>query len=101
MHEQIIETWQISNRINLYLLESIDEAFLSDKLGGKGRSVGEAFAHLHNVRLMWFKSADPELLPTVEKIEKTRSAKNAWPISCKKAARRWHPCSNAPSQKAA
>ena len=27
----------------------------------KGRSVARAFAHLHNVRLMWIRSAAPEL----------------------------------------
>ncbi|HEX2488550.1 MAG TPA: DinB family protein, partial [Blastocatellia bacterium] len=30
----------------------------------------EAFAHLHNVRLMWLKTSAPELLEGLEKIEK-------------------------------
>ncbi|MEZ4962137.1 MAG: DinB family protein [Saprospiraceae bacterium] len=75
MENQLIETWLINDRINRYLLESIDEAHLGDQAGGKGRTVGEALAHVHNVRLMWFKSADPELLGMVEKIEKENISK--------------------------
>jgi uncharacterized damage-inducible protein DinB len=70
MEEQLLETWQIHNRINLYLLNAIDESSLGDLSASKGRTVGEQFAHLHNVRLMWLKSAAPELLAGLEKIER-------------------------------
>lgn len=72
MENQLFETWNIHNRINLYLLEAISEDALSGVSASKGRSVGEQFAHLHNVRLMWLKSAAPELLETVTKIEKAQ-----------------------------
>jgi uncharacterized damage-inducible protein DinB len=72
MENQLLETWNIHNRINLYLLEAISEDALSDVSALKGRSVGEQFAHLHNVRLMWLKSAAPELLETVTKIDKAQ-----------------------------
>ncbi len=65
-----IETWNIHNRISLYLLDAIKPDALGAQAGGKGRSAGEQFAHLHNVRLMWLKSAAPELLAGLEKIEK-------------------------------
>jgi len=68
--QPFIEAWQIHNRINLYLLDAIDEKNLEDKSASKGRNVGEQFAHMHNVRLMWFKAAAPELLETVAKIDK-------------------------------
>ena len=71
MEEQIIDTWRIHNRINLYLLRAIDPAALDDSAVAKGRTVGETFAHLHNVRLMWLKSASPGLLEGLEKIEKS------------------------------
>lgn len=67
---QIIETWEIHNRINLYLLNAIEEAHLTDIFASKGRNVGEQFAHMHNVRLMWLKVADPKLLEGQNKIEK-------------------------------
>jgi uncharacterized damage-inducible protein DinB len=72
MENQLLETWNIHNRINLYLLDAISEDVLSDFSASKGRCVGEQFAHLHNVRLMWLKSAAPELLERLTKIEKTR-----------------------------
>jgi len=67
---QFIEAWEIHNRINLYLLDSIQEDHLTDISSSKGRNVGEQFAHIHNVRLMWLKAADPTLLKNLNKIEK-------------------------------
>src|SRR6201996_6148443 len=71
--QPLIETWQIHNRINLYLLDAIAEEHLTDVSASKGRNVGEQFAHIHAVRMMWLKSAAPELLKTLEKIEKDRA----------------------------
>jgi uncharacterized damage-inducible protein DinB len=66
----LVETWQIHNRINLYLLDAIPAEALGDVAPSKGRSVAEQFAHLHNVRLMWLNSAAPELLDGLAKLEK-------------------------------
>ena len=68
--KELIETWNIHNRINLYLLDAIDENFLADTAASKGRNVGEQFAHMHNVRLMWLKASMPDLLSGQTKIEK-------------------------------
>lgn len=68
--EQLLETWEIHNRINLYLLDAVEPAALVSLSASKGRTVGEQFAHLHNVRLMWLKSAAPQLLTGLMKIEK-------------------------------
>jgi uncharacterized damage-inducible protein DinB len=76
MDEQIIETWNIHSRINLYLLKAISEADLGVSLQGKGRTVGQLFAHMHNVRLMWLKAASPELLAGLEKLEGPDLAKD-------------------------
>lgn len=70
MFEQLIETFDINNRINLYLLASLKEEFLKDQAASKGRNVGEQFAHIHNVRLMWLKVSAPELTKGLNKIEK-------------------------------
>jgi uncharacterized damage-inducible protein DinB len=72
--KQFLDTWEIHNRINLYLLESVDPAALASLSASKGRTVGEQFAHLHNVRLMWLKSAAPDLLKGLSKIEKEKPA---------------------------
>lgn len=68
--KQFIETWEIHNRINIYLLNGIKEEYLADVSASKGRNIGEQFAHLHNVRLMWLKAAKPDLLDGLHKIEK-------------------------------
>jgi uncharacterized damage-inducible protein DinB len=69
MKDQLLETWEIHSRINLYLLDSLKEEHLRDVLTSKGRNVGEQFAHIHNVRLMWLKAAWPEGLAGLDKIE--------------------------------
>ena len=77
MKEALLETWQIHNRINLYLLNAVAEEHLQDKAANKGRTVGEQFAHLHNVRLMWLQQAAPELLEGLAKLEKDALGKEA------------------------
>lgn len=74
MVEQLIETWAIHNRINLYLLEAISEEALSAAAAPKTRNVHDLVAHIHNVRLMWLKEAAPELLRGLKKIEKGASS---------------------------
>lgn len=66
----VVETWEINNRINLYLLDSIAEEHLSDVSASKGRNVGEQFAHIHNARLLWIKVADSSLLDGQSKIDR-------------------------------
>lgn len=67
---QFLETWDIHNRINLYLLDAVEAPALNSFSASKGRTVGEQFAHLHNVRLMWLKASAPELLAGLDKLEK-------------------------------
>ena len=69
MEQQLLETWNIHNRIHEFLLDAIDPGSFSDSLAGKGRTVFKLFAHIHNVRLMWLKSAAPDLLQGLEKLE--------------------------------
>lgn len=71
--KQFLETWEIHNRINLYLLDATEPAALGSLSASKGRTVGEQFAHMHNVRLMWLKSAAPDLLAGLSKVEKEQA----------------------------
>jgi len=68
--KQFLETWDIHNRINLYLLDAIEPASLGNLSASKGRNVGEQFAHMHNVRLMWLKAAAPVQLKGLTKLER-------------------------------
>ncbi|HMP02275.1 MAG TPA: DinB family protein [Gemmatales bacterium] len=75
MEEQLIETWNIHDRIHRYLLKAIPPAGLSAGLGPKHRTVYQLFAHIHHVRLMWLKASAPELLAGLAKIEGTSGNK--------------------------
>jgi uncharacterized damage-inducible protein DinB len=68
MEDQLVDTWAIHNRINLYLLNAVPETALTAALP-RCRTVYDQFAHVHNVRLLWLKSAAPELLAGLEKLE--------------------------------
>jgi uncharacterized damage-inducible protein DinB len=52
MIDQILEAWRTNNRIDLFLLERIDEDGLRSTLSTRGgRDVARQFAHLHDVRI--------------------------------------------------
>lgn len=87
----IIQAWEKHNSFTLLILNSLEEEFLMDYSASKGRSVGEQFAHIHEVRLNWLMEIAPEatknLQPiTTEKIStKTlRESLNASSIEIKK-----------------
>jgi uncharacterized damage-inducible protein DinB len=72
--KEIVDTWNINNRINLYMLDAIPAEALNDSSASKGRSVAQQLAHLHNVRLMWLKVSGPEFIEGIDKIEKETAA---------------------------
>ena len=74
IHESLVQTWAIHNRIHLYLLEALTEDALDASFTPKGRTVYGLFAHIHNVRRMWLTSAAPELLVGVEYLDKREGA---------------------------
>jgi uncharacterized damage-inducible protein DinB len=86
--EQLVDTWRIHDRINRYLLEAVPAEALGAVSASRGRSVGEQFAHVHNVRLMWLKSAAPELLEGLAKVEKGAAADRAGLASALEASGR-------------
>jgi uncharacterized damage-inducible protein DinB len=69
MEDQLIETWAIHNRINVYFLDAVADDALGASLPPRSRTVYDLFAHIHNVRLLWLKAAAPELLTGLEKLE--------------------------------
>ena len=51
MIEEIAEAWRINHRVNLLMLDGIDDEGLLCTLSTRGgRSVGRQFAHVHDVR---------------------------------------------------
>lgn len=54
MLEQLIESWQINNRVTLKLLSALsDEALQASLSTRRGRDVARQLAHVHEVRLTW------------------------------------------------
>ncbi len=74
--ESLVEMWRIHARINLYLLDHVDEEALTDRLNPRGWSVGQSFAHLHNTRLTWLDSY-ADLREGLEKLDRLQSEEKA------------------------
>lgn len=68
--DQLLETWRIHCRINLYILDAIAPEAFSLPSPTKGRGFLQMFAHIHNTRLMWIQSASPDEMKDLTKIEK-------------------------------
>lgn len=68
MNSDLIETWHIHNRINLYLLDAIPQDLLQTKIASYSRSIAVIFAHLHGVRLAWLDAAAADLIQDLKKI---------------------------------
>jgi uncharacterized damage-inducible protein DinB len=69
MPDPLVDTWQIHDRIHGYLLDAIPAAQLEGIAPTRGRSVAQAFAHIHNVRLMWLSAAGVEAPAGAGKID--------------------------------
>lgn len=67
--DPLVESWQIHDRINLYLLEAVPSGGLDAKEPSGGRTVAQAFGHMHNVRLMWLQAAGASVPKSVTKLD--------------------------------
>ena len=56
MSAALAETWAIGARLSTYLLAGVPAAALEASPSGKGRTVRDLFAHIHDVRLLWLKA---------------------------------------------
>jgi uncharacterized damage-inducible protein DinB len=52
----IVEPWNIISRVTLYLLDAVQPEALNDRLEPRAWSVGQHFAHLHTIRMMWLEA---------------------------------------------
>ena len=56
--QSLLHAFDTNDRINQYLLENLPaEAWRTEPPGGKGRTIAAIVAHMHNVRVMWLKTA--------------------------------------------
>ncbi len=63
----IIYSWGQNNKVTLYLLENIEEGWLSVKLNDKGRSIGEQFVHINNIRSFWISKVSEKIDLKIDK----------------------------------
>ncbi|MEO8130796.1 MAG: DinB family protein [Bryobacteraceae bacterium] len=67
--EAMLAAYATNNRINTFLIQNVpDPAWREKPPGGKGRNIASMVAHIHNVRLMWLKSAAADA-PMPQKLE--------------------------------
>jgi uncharacterized damage-inducible protein DinB len=60
--EALLSAFDTNDRINQYLLDNLPaEAWRAEPPGGKGRNIAAVVAHMHNVRVMWLKTAKGSL----------------------------------------
>jgi uncharacterized damage-inducible protein DinB len=67
--EALLAAFATNNRINEFLIRNLpDAAWRMKAADGKGRDAASMMAHMHNVRLMWLKSAGktPEMPEKLE-----------------------------------
>jgi uncharacterized damage-inducible protein DinB len=63
MWKQLLEAWRVNNRINLFLLDRIDQDGLACTLSRRGgRNVARQFAHMHNNRINVLSHWTPDLV---------------------------------------
>jgi uncharacterized damage-inducible protein DinB len=66
----LVESWRMSNDVNLYLLELLDASQLRAAYGTRTRDVGAQLAHVHGVRLRWLEASAPALAKELTKLDK-------------------------------
>ena len=57
--KSLLQSFAINERANRLLISNIgDRAWQADSPTGKGRSIADVAAHIHDARLMWLSAAD-------------------------------------------
>jgi uncharacterized damage-inducible protein DinB len=56
--QALLTSFDTNDRINRYMIENLPaEAWRAEPPTGKGRTIAAIVAHMHNVRVMWLKTA--------------------------------------------
>ncbi|MBC7862086.1 MAG: hypothetical protein IAF38_03875 [Bacteroidia bacterium] len=76
LERQITQTWDINNRLMLFLLKELRGEDLAATLSTRaGRTVGMQLAHIIDVRINWLEICQKELLKGLTKIEREQANK--------------------------
>ncbi len=77
MADPIIETWETHSRLDIFLIGEIPEEAFAAKPFGKGRSIGQVIAHIHNNRVDWLQGIAPDISIGLQKIDRSQSGDKA------------------------
>lgn len=66
----ITEAWNVHLSSQIYVLDAIPAEALTAIGIIKGRTAGEIFAHIHNIRLTWLEVSGPHLMEGILKVGK-------------------------------
>ena len=71
LKEQILDTWDINQKMNLLLIDHTSDAGLAKTLSSRGgRTVYQQWIHIHQVRMKWIETQRvdlPSAIPAPEK----------------------------------
>ncbi len=71
MKEQLLDAWQIHNRMNLLLIDNITDAGMQKTLSTRGgRTVYLQLVHVHNVRMQWLEICAKDIFKKYKVLDK-------------------------------
>lgn len=71
MKEQLLDTWNIHNKMNLLLMDNITDAGMQKTLSTRGgRTVYQQFIHIHNVRMQWLEICAKDIFKKYKVLDK-------------------------------
>ena len=74
MKEQLIEAWRINNRMNILLIDNVDDSGLQKTLSIRGgRTIYVQLVHVHNVRLGWLEVSAKDIFDKYTKLDKEKA----------------------------
>ena len=74
MKDQLLDTWQINNRMNLLLMDNITDAGMQKTLSTRGgRTVHLQFVHMHNVRMQWLEVSAKDIIKKFKALDKEKA----------------------------
>ena len=74
MKEQLLEAWRINNKMNLLLIDNVDDEGMQKTLSTRGgRTVYLQWVHVHNVRLGWLEVAAKDIFKKYKLLDKEAS----------------------------
>ncbi len=63
----IIHTWVQNHQVTLYLLDNIEDGWFSTKINDTGRSIGDQFVHINNIRSFWINKVGEKIDLKIDK----------------------------------